>query len=235
MTAPRVIRLDSADKARERPPGARHDIHFTEAQIRPLVTAFSPPGGRVLDPFSGYGTTIVVADRLGRVGTGIELQEQRVAWSAARLPPGSPSRFVAGDVRDWDRLGLGDFDLCLTSPPYMARYDHPENPLTAFRTLDGSYRRYLAELADIFGTIGRHLRPGGRIAVCVGDFADAFGRVTPLASDVRGVLSTVLTFERAISFEWSEQPAALTGDYCLLFSARNPGRPPSTSPRTQGR
>lgn len=44
----------------------------------------------------------------------------------------------------------------------MARHDHPENPLTAFRTMDGSYGRYLAELADIFATIGRHLRPGGR-------------------------------------------------------------------------
>ncbi|MFF4961230.1 hypothetical protein ACFY2Z_30080 [Streptomyces sp. NPDC001222] len=30
MTADRLLRLDSADKARERPPGARNDIHFTK-------------------------------------------------------------------------------------------------------------------------------------------------------------------------------------------------------------
>ena len=223
MTAPRLLRLDSADKARERPPGARNDIHFTQAQVRPLVAAFSPPGGSVLDPFSGYGTTIVVADRLGRVGTGIELQEQRAASSNARLPAGSPSRFVAGDVRDWDRLGLGDFDLCLTSPPYMARHDHPENPLTAFRTMDGSYERYLAELAGIFGTIGRHLRPGGRIGVCVGNFRDSSGRITPLAFDVGHALSAVLAFEGEIYFEWSAPSESLTGDYCLLFSAPGSG------------
>ncbi|MGW5276510.1 DNA methyltransferase [Streptomyces sp. NPDC004044] len=219
MTAYRLLHLDSADKARERPPGARNDIHFTEAQIRPIVEAFSPPGGRVLDPFSGYGTTIVVADRLGRVGTGIELQEQRVASSNARLPAGSPSRFLTGDVRDWDRLGLGEFDLCLTSPPYMARHDHPENPLTAFRTMDGSYGRYLAELADIFGTIGKHLRPGGRIGVCVGNFRDSSGKVTPLAFDIGHALSAVLEFEGEIYFEWSTPSESLTGDYCLLFSA----------------
>ncbi|MBL7253381.1 DNA methyltransferase [Paractinoplanes lichenicola] len=219
MTAPRLIRLDSDDKARERPPGARNDIHFTEAQIRPLVAELSPPGGRVLDPFSGYGTTIVVADRLGRAGTGIELQEQRVASSNARLPAGSRSRFIAGDVRDWDGLGLGEFDLCLTSPPYMARHDHPENPLTAFRTLDGSYERYLAELADIFGTIGKHLRPGGRIGVCVGNFRDSSGKITPLAFDVGRALSAVLEFEGEIYFDWSRPSAGVTGDYCLLFSA----------------
>ncbi|MFJ8827547.1 DNA methyltransferase [Streptomyces sp. NPDC102467] len=219
MTADRLLRLDSADKARERPPGARNDIHFTEAQIRPVVEAFSPPGGAVLDPFSGYGTTVVVADRLGRVGTGIELQEQRVESSNARLPAGSPSRFLAGDVREWDRLGLGEFDLCLTSPPYMARHDHPENPLTAFRTMDGSYRRYLDELADVFRTIGGHLRPGGRIAVCVGNFRDSSGKVTPLAFDVGHTLSEVLDFEGEIYFEWSTPSESLTGDYCLLFSA----------------
>ncbi|MFD5078515.1 DNA methyltransferase [Streptomyces sp. NPDC058371] len=219
MTAHRLLHLDSADKVRERPPGARNDIHFTEAQIRPVVEAFSPPGGRVLDPFSGYGTTIVVADRLGRVGTGIELQEQRVASSNARLPAGSASRFLAGDVRDWDRLGLGEFDLCLTSPPYMARHDHPENPLTAFRTMDGSYGHYLAELADIFGTIGKHLRPGGRIGVCVGNFRDSSGKVTPLAFDIGHALSAVLEFEGEIYFDWSTPSESLTGDYCLLFSA----------------
>lgn|SRR5690349_23252899 len=219
MTAHRLLRLDSADKARERPPGARNDIHSIEAQIRPIVEEFSPPGGQVLDPFAGYGTTIVVADRLGRVGTGIELQEQRVASSNDRLPAGSPSRFLAGDVRDWDRLGLGEFDLCLTSPPYMARHDHPENPLTAFRTMDGSYKHYLAELADIFGTIGKHLRPGGRIGVCVGNFRDSSGKVTPLAFDIGHTLSEVLEFEGEIYFEWNTPSDSLTGDYCLLFSA----------------
>lgn len=39
----------------------------------------------VLDPFSGAGTTALVADRLGRNGIGIELNPEYVAMSEARI------------------------------------------------------------------------------------------------------------------------------------------------------
>ena len=41
--------------------------------LRPLC----PPGGRVLDPFSGSGTTVAVAERLGRVGIGLDLRQSQ--------------------------------------------------------------------------------------------------------------------------------------------------------------
>ena len=34
-------------------------------------------------------------------------------------------------------------DLVLTSPPYMAGHDHPQNPLTGYVTDDGDYAGYL--------------------------------------------------------------------------------------------
>ncbi|MCX4771299.1 hypothetical protein EES39_11455 [Streptomyces sp. ADI92-24] len=73
--------------------------------------------------------------------------------------------------------------------------------------------------ADIFGTIGKHLRPGGPIGVCVGTFRDSSGKVTPLAFDIGHALSEVLEFEGEIYFEWSTPSESLTGDHCLLFSA----------------
>lgn len=45
---------------------------------------------RVLDPFSGAGTTVMVASRLGRNGTGIELNQEYAEMSRARIVGDSP-------------------------------------------------------------------------------------------------------------------------------------------------
>ena len=58
-----------------------------------LVQTFSAPGGLVLDPFLGSGTTLKVARHMGRRGVGVELDpallpliERRVGRESFRLP-----------------------------------------------------------------------------------------------------------------------------------------------------
>jgi len=50
-----------------------HFATFPPDLIKPMILAGSRPGDIVLDPFSGAGTTCLVADRLGRRGIGLEL------------------------------------------------------------------------------------------------------------------------------------------------------------------
>lgn len=50
-----------------------------------LVEAGCPPGGVVLDPFLGSGTTAVAARRLGRHYIGIEPNPKYAATARARL------------------------------------------------------------------------------------------------------------------------------------------------------
>jgi DNA modification methylase len=50
-----------------------HFATFPPDLIAPCILAGSPIGGVVLDPFCGSGTTLEVAERLGRKGVGIEL------------------------------------------------------------------------------------------------------------------------------------------------------------------
>ena len=52
-----------------------HFATFPEALVEPCVLAGSPPGGLVLDPFSGSGTVALVCQRLGRRVVGLELSE----------------------------------------------------------------------------------------------------------------------------------------------------------------
>jgi DNA modification methylase len=49
------------------------------------IKAGCPPGGTVLDPFGGAGTTGIVADRLGRSAVLIELSPTHAATARTRV------------------------------------------------------------------------------------------------------------------------------------------------------
>lgn len=53
-----------------------HFATFPDTLITPCILAGSREGGVVLDPFCGSGTTLMVANRYGRSGIGIELNDK---------------------------------------------------------------------------------------------------------------------------------------------------------------
>jgi len=62
-----------------------HFAVFPEALIETPIKAGCPPGGVVLDPFIGSGTTGVVARKLGRDFIGIELQKEYIPMAHKRI------------------------------------------------------------------------------------------------------------------------------------------------------
>jgi len=75
-------------------PEAHFAVYLTEIPRRAIL-AGSREGDTVLDPFSGSGTTGVVALRHGRRYVGIELSEEYVAMSRRR---------IVGDAPLWNTL-----------------------------------------------------------------------------------------------------------------------------------
>jgi site-specific DNA-methyltransferase (adenine-specific) len=61
---------------------------YPEALLETPIKASCPPGGIVLDPFLGSGTTAVVARRLGRRYVGIELNPVYAQLAQERLRRG---------------------------------------------------------------------------------------------------------------------------------------------------
>lgn len=68
-----------------RPFSEAHFAVFPEELIVPCIKAGCPPGGLVLDPFSGAGTTAVVAKKLGRNYIGFELNPDYIAIFQRRI------------------------------------------------------------------------------------------------------------------------------------------------------
>lgn len=55
------------------PAGVRHPAVFPESLVERCIKGWSAPGDLVLDPFAGSGTTVKVAQDLGRRCVGVEL------------------------------------------------------------------------------------------------------------------------------------------------------------------
>jgi site-specific DNA-methyltransferase (cytosine-N4-specific) len=62
-----------------------HFATFPPDLVRPMILAGCPASGTVLDPFSGAGTTALVAQQLGRSAISMELSPAFTALASARL------------------------------------------------------------------------------------------------------------------------------------------------------
>jgi len=63
----------------------QHPAPYPEELAYRLVRMFSFTGDTVLDPFMGLGTTMLAANRCGRNGIGVEIDESYLAKAKARL------------------------------------------------------------------------------------------------------------------------------------------------------
>lgn len=62
-----------------------HPTQKPEELVRKFVFAGTAPGELVVDPFSGSGTTAVVAAQLGRRFLACDLDSEYNGWAASRL------------------------------------------------------------------------------------------------------------------------------------------------------
>jgi tRNA G10 N-methylase Trm11 len=208
---PRVLRIRARLPREDRPLEFADDLCFTTDMVEAFINAYTVPRAVVMDPFAGFGTSLVVAERLGRVPTGFEILPDRVAFTRSRLT--DPSAVQLGDARGVNWAALPKADLVISSPPYMTRDDHAQNPLSGYQRLDGDYGQYLRDLQAIYAGIGTQAcHPHARIVVNVANLGS-----TRLAWDVGSALADVLEFEREIVLDWDEPQDWFTQDYCLVF------------------
>ena len=62
-----------------------NEAPFPEALVEFFIKSFCPPGGTVLDPFCGSGTTVAVAKKFGRNAIGIDIRPDQVELASKRV------------------------------------------------------------------------------------------------------------------------------------------------------
>ncbi len=74
----------------------KHPTQKPEELLRKFILAASNVGDIVLDPFSGSGTTLVVAEQLGRKWIGCEINSEYNQWAIDRI-----DRVASKTVAEW--------------------------------------------------------------------------------------------------------------------------------------
>ena len=99
--------------------GGRRNVHPLEPTVKPvevmrwLIRLVTPPGGTILDPFTGSGTTGIAAHLEGFEFLGIEREPEyaaiaraRIEWWRANTDAGAPTDAVLKVDRDPAQLDL---------------------------------------------------------------------------------------------------------------------------------
>lgn len=76
-----------------------HFATFPEKLVEPCILAGSRPGDIVLDPFSGAGTTAVVAVKHDREPIGIELNTEYIVIASNRIAAAQNQRLAQIEVQ----------------------------------------------------------------------------------------------------------------------------------------
>lgn len=92
------------------PENTDHPTQKPEKLIAKLILASSREGDFVFDPFNGSGTTSVVADKLGRKYSAIEMEDEYCQMAVKRLQIAKENRDIQGyqDGVFWERNTLAD-------------------------------------------------------------------------------------------------------------------------------
>lgn len=200
------------------------DNRFPESLVEFILDRYTKKGDTIIDIFAGLGTTLFVAEKMGRIPFGIEYDRKRCDFIQSNLK--SRKSIVFGDVLKLDELSLPEFDFCFSSPPYMGK-DETTNPFTCYETR-GTYEQYLDDIQLIYSKVKKKMRLNSRVVIEVSNLK-VKGKEEPtmLAWDIAKSVSKVLNFEGEIVIGWeSKDPAKNEGSYgygydhsyCLVFS-----------------
>ena len=142
-----------------------------------LLTRYTKAGDFVLDPFSGSGTTLIEAQRMGRNSIGIELQPEVAMEAIGRIHSEQRGGIVADtfvdDSRTFDTNRILDMykiksvQFIIYHPPYwdIIKFSELENDLSNSQTLD----EFISNFRQVVRNTSAILEKGRYCAAVIGD------------------------------------------------------------------
>lgn len=199
------------------------DCGFIEQMI-PFLREFSKPGELVLDPFAGWGSTLIAALLEGRNSLGIEIEEARVARAKERIAGFASRNYHAnamlgdscshhvdimyGDSRSV-KLPDDSVDLILTSIPYFRELEFSQTAGQLYNELD--LQVYLKSLEEVIANLKSSLKRTRYIILMAENLSLPGKGFVPLAWKCADILSKHFEFqhERIICYQKEHLPNPL--------------------------
>lgn len=191
------------------------DVRYPESLVEHFLREYTQAGDTVLDPFAGYGTTLIVAERMGRVPFGVEINAEKAGYVRSKLA--RPENLIQGDARLLAEMGLPAIDFSMTSPPYTSM-DDQDDPFSDYRSKSRGYAAYLRDMRNVYAQLRSKMKPAGIVVLEIANIKRN-GRVTLLAWDVAQEISQVLRFEGEVVVCWDQYGYGYDHSYCLVYSA----------------
>lgn len=197
---------------REPPPFEANAIKYPESLVRHFLKEFTRRGDRVFDPFTGLGTTLFVAEEMGRIPFGIEYDPKRYEWVAGQMQHWT--NLVNGDSGKLSAMGFPKMDFCMTSPPYMPKH-HKWNPLFGGNPAKGGYDVYLKQMRNIYRQVAEIMKKNATVIVQADNLP---GRTyTPLVRDLSVAIGDILRLENEVIVAWKNAKPDYPHTHCLVF------------------
>lgn len=142
-----------------------------------LFKRYTKKGDWILDPFSGSGTTLIEAQRLGRNSIGVELQEDVAALALDLIKqennPNVMSNIVVGDSgtvnikAELDRYGIQKVQFVIYHPPYwdIIKFSDSEKDLSNCATIEDFNQSF----GKIIDNTSQYLEKNRYCACVIGD------------------------------------------------------------------
>lgn len=213
---------DLPEDLRARDPFGGRDCGWVE-QMRPFIRHFSSHGQRILDPFCGFGTTLLAAGLEGRRCIGFEIDPQRAELARERMR----RHDVDADVRTGCLRSTvidAPVNLCLTNVPYFG-CNWPGTQLQNQLYTERNYADFLIGLRDVFHTV-RCVLEDGAFCIAMAENLKIAGRRFPLAWDLARILDSLFVAheERVLCYSVESSPLAHRGtvtnrshEYALIY------------------
>lgn len=175
-------------------------------QMVPFINDLSNSGNLVLDPFAGFGSTLVACALTDRKALGIEISAERIDIIQQRMTryPSACYELIHGDS-SCTTLDKSSIDLCLTNVPY---FELPHDQSRLAKEL--SYQEFLEKQAMVWANTSRAMKNGTFLVAMVQNLRLG-GKFVPFAWDTARQIARFFTLceERVLCYPPRESGAHL--------------------------